>query len=372
MQGGFRVRALRATVPMVYASILIALCLPLTAHAAEPQGPIAPELGLSWQAPAGCVSSADVENQFARLLGGPTRSSSGKHIAASATVRGSSSGRWTLELATVLDGAAGRRSLAGDSCASVASAAALILALMIDPAAADRAVAAADRAVAAADRAVAAAARAGAATEHSGAATELPAPPPSPTTPRTPPPPTVAATPPPPPTPPPVLRPFARSFAGVVVALLPTPAPAAGLAVGARRGRIGAELSVVVTEELRAAAAARAGAGGDFRLVAGGVRTCGQLGARVVDWQLCLGAELERLTGAGFGVDVLRSRTVTMLAGAAGLLVSLPLGSRLALSLDLDAAVRPYHPAFVLDGVGRVFQIPLLSGFAALGLIVTI
>ena len=78
------------------------------------------------------------------------------------------------------------------------------------------------------------------------------------------------------------------------------------------------------------------------------------------------------MTGVGFGVEVLRSRTVTMLAGAGGLLVAAPLGSRLALSLDLDVAVRPYHPAFVLDAIGPVFQLPLASGFAALGVIITI
>jgi hypothetical protein len=360
MQGGPGTRVGRAPGPVANASFLIALCLSLamTARAAEPApaaapaspAPSAPELALTWQAPAGCVSSADVQSQFARLLGGPARPASGKHIVASAIVHASSPDRWILELTTVLDGTAGRRSLAGDSCASVASAAALILALTIDPAAAGRAVAAA---------------------EHGGAV-EAPPPPPAPPPPRTLPPTVAAAPPPPPPEAPRLLRPFARAFAGAVVALLPTPAPAAGLAVGARRGRASAELSMVATMERRGDAADRAGAGGNFRLVAGGARACGELGARVVVWQLCLGTEVERLTGDGFGVEVLRSRTVTMLAGAAGLLVSLPLGSRLALTLDLAAAVRPYHPAFVLDGVGDVFQIPLVSGFSALGIVITI
>jgi hypothetical protein len=168
------------------------------------------------------------------------------------------------------------------------------------------------------------------------------------------------------------LRSYARAFAGVVGGLLPTPAPAAGVALGARRGRVGAELSILATGTRRAAAADLAGAGGDFRLLAGGARGCGSLDRRVVVWQLCLGAELERLAGTGFGVQTPRSRSVTMLAGVGGLLVAIPLGSRLALSLDLAAALRPYHPAFVLDNVGPVFQIPLASWVAALGLIITI
>ena len=110
------------------------------AGGAEPEVPVAPELTLTWQAPAGCPAPVDVEAQVARLIGGPSRLPSGKHIDATAVVRSSSPDRWSVELATSMDGAVGRRNLAGDSCASVSSAAALILALMIDPAAAERAI----------------------------------------------------------------------------------------------------------------------------------------------------------------------------------------------------------------------------------------
>jgi hypothetical protein len=89
-------------------------------------------------------------------------------------------------------------------------------------------------------------------------------------------------------------------------------------------------------------------------------------------WQVCLGGELERLSGVGVGVSMMQSHTTLMGAATGGLLVSVPLGARVALSLDLDAAVRPYHPSFVLKLVGPIFQIPAASGFAALGLIVTI
>ena len=129
----------------MHAPIFIALCLPMAARAAEiapPPGSTSAttELALTWQAPAGCPPSTEVQAQFVRLLGGPGRAPSAKHIAAAAMVRSTSStmDRWVLDLATVLDGAAGHRVLVGDSCASVASAAALILALMIDPSAAER------------------------------------------------------------------------------------------------------------------------------------------------------------------------------------------------------------------------------------------
>jgi len=64
-----------------------------------------------------------------------------------------------------------------------------------------------------------------------------------------------------------------------------------------------------------------------------------------------------------------------MLAGAGRLLVTIPLGPHVALSLDLDGAVRAYHPAFVLnlaDGTTRLFQVPTASGFAAAGIVITI
>ena len=58
-------------------------------------------------------------------------------------------------------------------------------------------------------------------------------------------------------------------------------------------------------------------------------------------------------------------------AGTGGLRVTLPLGARVGLTLDLDGALRIYHPAFA-ENDAQIFRIPLLSAFAALGIIVTI
>jgi hypothetical protein len=303
--------------------------------------PTAPELALTWQAPPGCPTAADVQTQFGRLLGGDAHTPSGKHIAATINVRTPAPARWNLELATVLDGAAGRRNLEGDSCASVASAASLILALMIDPAAAERAVAEST-------------------------------PPPKPA------PPTVAVAP----------RQardadsvprvrdvvgFARVFAGGVAALLPTPAPAVGIALGARRRRISAELSVLATGEERADAEMPSSVGGDLRLIVGGARACGALGGRAVVWSVCAGGELERLSGTGFGAEIApTSKSLLMGAGTAGLLVSVPVTSTVALALDLDGVARVYRPKMTIDMTNRVFQVPWLSAFAALGVVISL
>jgi hypothetical protein len=339
----------------------MALALPVAAHAAEPAAdapvaraaapaadapaaPTVPELALTWQAPAGCPSSGDVQAQFARLLGA-ARAPTGKHIAATLVVRSAAPEMWTLELATVLDGAAGRRTLEGDSCASVTSAAALILALMVDPAAAERAVA-------------------------EGA----PVPPP-PVAPPSKAPTTLTVAPPEPVPAPRTVFGFARVFAGGVAAFLPTPAPAAGLALGAQRRRLAAELTVLATAERSAPAAMLTAAGGDFRLLAGGARGCAELGGRAVVWSVCAGGEVERLTGTGFGMSAGVSPTpksALMGAGIGGLLVTLPLGPSFALALDLDAVVRVYRPTLVLNTEDSVFRVPLASAFAALGIIITI
>jgi hypothetical protein len=349
MQGPPHARRASACSSVLGAFLVLALRVSL-ARAAEPaqqtpapattaphEAPHAPELTLAWQAPTGCPTPIDVETQFVRLLGGATRSPSGKHIEASALVRSSSPDHWNLELATVLDGAVGRRSLSSDSCASVSSAASLILALMIDPAAAERALLAPPTSAPATTTPPVAAR----APEAIVSAAPTPAPR--------------------------ALHVFARVFGGGVVALLPTPAPAAGLALGARHRWLAGELSFVASEERRVSADAEAG---DFRLLVGGARACGALGGRVVLWQLCAGGEVERLTGTGVSGGT-RTETILMGAGIGGLLVTLPLGARVGLTLDLDGALRIYHPAFA-ENDAQIFRIPLLSAFAALGIIVTI
>jgi hypothetical protein len=180
------------------------------------------------------------------------------------------------------------------------------------------------------------------------------------------------------PPPPPAATPVsfvARAYAGGVFALLPAPAPAAGIALGVRRGRLSAELSGLGTLESRADYSPSPTSGADLRLMAAGARACGVLGGHAVVWQACLGGELEWLTGTRFGSSTPHIETVAMLAGTGALLVAIPLGTHVALSLDLGAAVRAYHPAFVLtDGpdTNLLYRIPFASFLAAGGVIITL
>jgi hypothetical protein len=312
------------------AALALAFASGRAAHAAPPAP--APELTLTWQAPEDCPSAAEVQRQFVRLLGGPGRTPSPKHVQAVATVRRIALDTWAVRLETEVGGAPGQRTLEGDSCWTVASGAALILALTIDPAAASRA-----------------------------ALTPPEAPP------RPPPPvvlvaPTVAA---------PRRarwRPFARVFSGVVVGPLPQAALVGGLAVGVGRAHLAAELAAWATQQRRALAADVPGAGGDFRSLAAAARGCGGLEGRPVGVRFCLGLELERISAHGFGVDAPGTGQALLTAGEAGAALTVPVGARFEAALGVTAAGRPYHPRFVLDNVGRVFAVSAFSAQAELGL----
>jgi hypothetical protein len=299
---------------------------------AAPPAP-APELTLTWQAPEDCPSAAEVQRQFVRLLGGPGRTPSPKHVEAVATVRRIALDTWAVRLETQVGGTPGQRTLEGDSCWAVASGAALILALTIDPAAASRAV------------------------------VTPPEPPPPP------PPPPVAVVAPQVVAPRrPTWRPFARVFSGVLVGPLPQAALLGGLAVGVGRAHLAAELAAWGTQQRRALAADAPGAGGDFRALAAAARGCGRFAGRPVGARFCLGLELERISGNGCGVDTPGSGRAMMLAGEAGAALTVPIGALFEASLGVDAAGRPYHPIFALDNVGRVFTVSAFSALAELGL----
>ncbi len=313
------------------AALALAFASGRVARAAPPAP--APELTLTWQAPEDCPSAAEVQRQFVRLLGGSERTPSPKHVDAVATVRRLALDTWAVRLETQVGGTPGQRTLEGDSCWAVASGAALILALTIDPAAASRAVV-------------------------------TPPEPPSPP----PPPPVVVVAPPVVAPPRATWRPFLRVFSGVVAGPLPQAALLGGLAVGVGRAHLAAELAAWGTQQRRALAADVPGAGGDFRDLAAAARGCGRLGGGPVGARFCLGLELERISGHGFGVDAPSSGQALLMAGEAGGAVTVPIGARFEAALGVNAAARPYHPRFVLDNVGRVFAVSAFSALAELGL----
>jgi hypothetical protein len=86
-------------------------------------------VALTWSAPAACPSQGNVISEVQRILGGPTEHA----VTARADVVQLGPLSWQVHLVTDVDGVGGERSLDSDSCASLASATALILAWTIDP-----------------------------------------------------------------------------------------------------------------------------------------------------------------------------------------------------------------------------------------------
>lgn len=83
---------------------------------------------VQWQAPEGCPEAAAVERRVEELLG---RTPAEHELHAVGTVHAGPP--WRLELRTTIGGRRQQRSLLGDDCRAVAEAAALILAVSVDP-----------------------------------------------------------------------------------------------------------------------------------------------------------------------------------------------------------------------------------------------
>ncbi len=83
---------------------------------------------LSWSAPVGCPSRASVLKEVARLV----VSAPSEPLYVQATVESAASDSWSVEL-TMSGAVEGKRSLGAESCNAVAQAAAMIIALAVDP-----------------------------------------------------------------------------------------------------------------------------------------------------------------------------------------------------------------------------------------------
>jgi hypothetical protein len=88
-----------------------------------------------------------------------------------------------------------------------------------------------------------------------------------------------------------------------------------------------------------------------------------------VTWDACLGLEVGRLSGTGFGVDVPRTGQAVWLGPLTSAGARFPLGSSLSFEGRLGMAVPlPRPPAFGLDGFGEIHRPAAVSGRAELGI----
>jgi len=284
-------------------------------------------VNLQWAGPAGCPAQEAVVAEVVRLL--PATTTVAEPLEAQAVVSTTATGRWRAELSVAGAG----RAFEAASCAELADATALVLAMAIDP------------------------------------SVEPPAPPPVPDAGVEPadagaaPLPVDAGA---PASPELSLRPFVRAQVSALVGPMPTLAVVPGGAVGVQLGRLSFEGRFGVSLSQRVLLAAKAGAGADLQLVRGGLRGCFTVLERAVSLSGCGGLDLGSLRGRSFGVTTPATGSAISLGAALGPSARWSPLEHLAVWLELEGQLGLARPSFTIEGLGLVHQVPLL-GFATSG-----
>jgi hypothetical protein len=301
---------------------------------AAPEQP-SPSVQIEWQGPEDCERGDAVRAKVSRLLGGSDRAAAGG-IKVFVTVR-HEKGRFVAVLETASSAGGGKKRLEGESCEAIALASSVVIALSVDPNASLDA--------------------------ETPAQEPTPEPPPKarpalePMPPRKPEPPRREA------------RLYLHGSIGVIFKLLGEPSAFTGAGVGVRHRRLSVELSGAVYQAREVTNSERPKLGAELRLATGELLGCYaalpfQLGAL----ELCPGVRIEYLTATAFGVSNPDEAGVLMLSGLALVRGRLRATSWLSAALDVGIAARPFQPRFVLVGVGDVFETPVFSPVARIGL----
>jgi hypothetical protein len=266
---------------------------------------------ISWNAPDECPGIAELKAEIRRVAGQVPPPS--ERLSADVTVKRGPGNGWLLTLVTKAGERAGERRLAGSDCAELMHAAALVLALMINP----------------------------------QASVAAPPPPPSP--------------PPPPPPPPPPVEPERHFAVGADVVVgngaLPGVAPGLGLRFAAGGSALSAELRASLWASRSTASTTDANAGGSFYLADGSVAGCARARRdRLLSPGACVGVSLVRLHGTGYGVTDPGTASAWWTAGLAEVSLRLAISPANAVRLAAQLVVPLGNPNFELAGLGHVFQ----------------
>ena len=312
----------------------------------------AEDLRLTWKAPAGCPSVERVREAALKSAG------RGGLEPLEADARVEQGERWKVTIRSSRNGtAAEERTVEGASCAAVADATAVILAIaMIPPgkdAAASKAKVAPDGAEAPVEPASAEAAAA------APAAANVPSTSTSTSTSEA----ERAGT---------GGRNERHGFAGSVGGATDgTTMPAAAL--GARAGLAWtpgrARVEVVGSFfSAQSKTTATSAAGARFNLLVAGARGCWALVQGPVELSPCVGLDLQTMSAKGFGATQNNyEANGAWMSAAAGGLFRLPLASWFALRADVDAIVPFSRPTFVVEGDGAVHRPSAIGARAGIG-----
>ncbi|MFO0589237.1 MAG: hypothetical protein U0441_16995 [Polyangiaceae bacterium] len=351
-------------------------------------------LQLSWTGPAECPSESEVRAEVDRVLGS-SRVVPAKPVEVKASVTRDEQGTYRAHL-VFGGGAAGGKDLHGASCKAVGDAAALVIALAIDPEVVPPAPSpppAASTGVANTpppDSGSPSGPAPGGGPPDSQGAPDSGLPPNSGGPPDIPPsnrgifnnvapvgstPPGLPFVAPPPRAGAPRLgsswAPVALvigAWAGGDVGTLPGVTAALGGTLGVAAGKQRFEIGFVYRFPGRAQLASKPGAGGDVSLVAGSLTACRTLLSGRLALAPCAGVEIGDMAGTGVGVTTPTTAHQPWFAGALGGRAWLSLAPRIALFAGLDAAIPFLRPRFVIEGLGLVHTPSPVSGRGSLGL----
>lgn len=323
--------------------------------------PAAAQVAIEWNAPPSCPTRAAVAAHVARLLAGSTAARTTQPVAVRAIVRALDAG-YLLELVTDVAGEHGERTLQAPSCAELAAASAVIVALLVDPAVVDAPAAAALPAQGASEPSASegrlrateereASARepatldgaesaesAGSAesTEPGDRTEEEPAKPSDE--------PSVG---------PSLTHVLLRPELVLDIGTLPRPSLGPGLALGARLGSLSVELSGSYAPRQRVRSESRTLA--ELEHAAAALASCYALPP--VPWlSPCARVEYGRLWGKGGAVRVPEPGAGALVTAELGLRAQLPLAESLALSAEAGLALPLGAPLFTVDGVGPIHE----------------
>jgi len=314
---------------------------------------LADGLRIDWQAPAGCPDAAAVRGRVVMMIG--EEAVAGAQVQATASVR-TEAGRWMLELELRGAGGQDRRTLVDRECGAVAEAAALVIAVAIDPLARAPVLEDSPEIVVPAPPTVVVV-----------PVVELPRPAEVPTRPV-------------PRDSPPAARPVSRRRTMLNLRLgvglgfariLPRPHAALELALGVEGRLWRVELGGVFVPPVRGTAASDPTIGGSFRLGAGEVRGCAVPGLKraPVYFPLCAGVQVGAMHGSGEGTGLAVAYDVRALwlATRVGGAVRWRLGARVGLLFGVDAIVPVIRPSFITAGEVPVHEAARVGGQASLG-----
>lgn len=309
-----------------------------TEAAAEPAATPARALPIDWQGPDDCDRGDAVRAKVLRLLGGSQRALSGG-VKVSVTVRHEKGSRYVAVLETTTAAGGGSKRLEGESCDAIALASSVVIALSLDPNASLDAEPPAEEPKPRARPAPKAKPRARPIVKKPAPKRET--------------------------------FPYLHGGVGVLFELLSIPSAFTSAGLGVRHRRFSVELGGAVYQTRDVSLAEQPRVGAELSLFSGELLGCFaavpfQLGA----FELCPGFKLEYLRATAYGVSNPDEATVLMGAGVGALRGRLRAISWLSATLDAGVAVRPFQPDFVLLGVGKVFETPIVSPFARTGLAV--